>query len=847
MKSVFNDFWNRRRLLASSVLIMTCAVAASAAGPSARQKLSPTEINRQVDTMITKLNLEQKIELLGVGQDGSFFRAMPILGLPSLKMSDASMGVRTWGPSIAYAAGIGLAASWDVNLARKIGVSQGRDSRGRGVHILLGPGVNIYRMPMDGRNFEFMGEDPYLAGQLAAQYILGVQSQSVVAMVKHYVANNLEYDRHNENSMIDERTMREIYLPAFEAAVKDGRVGSVMDSYNLVNGEHSTQNKFLNVEVLRKEWGFRGILMSDYGATYNGVAAANAGLDVEDPVRYMGAKTLLPAIKSGKVSMATINEKVRHLLYVAVKFGFINHDQTDLHIPLYSRRSLAVALQSARESMVLLKNEDNLLPLDMDHVHTVAVIGPDSYPAVASAGGSAHVTAIDPVSFMTGLSDAYSPGTKVYWNRGVKDLPTIFEASHFSVDPDGNHLGLKREAFLNGSFRGSPLSERTVDFVDHWSGDQWSLPSPIKHAYRYWGYYTPKVSGPERFITAAVGGDAYRLYVNGKLVLKQTPHEGQVPHYVDINLPAGRPASVRFDYLPETDQVRAGLGVLPPSQMLEPNVRKVAAMVDVVVLCVGFNPRTEGEGHDRTYTLPPGQVELIKAVAAANPHTIVVLTAGGSVATSGWLDRVPVFLQTWYGGSEAGRALAEVLAGKVDPSGKLPITWWKRVQDNPAYKNYYEEPGTHDVKYREGIFLGYRAYGRPGQPAPLFPFGYGLSYTRFAFSHLSVTPKEASPDGPITVRFEVQNVGNRAGAEVAEVYVGDPSATVPMPQKQLKGFERVMLKPGQSKEVSVTLNRRSLAYWSVKSHGWRVDPGKFVAYVGDSSEHVPLQANFTVE
>lgn len=845
MRAICNLFGNHTRLIVASVLTMVSPPGAGAAGLPARTRRSPSEINRQVDSMIAKLTLKQKIELLGVRH--AFLHAMPNIALPALKLSDASMGVRMWGPSIAYAAGIGLAASWDVHLAREIGVAQGRDARARGVNILLGPGVNIYRMPMDGRNFEFLGEDPYLAGQLAAEYILGVQSQDVVAMVKHFVANNLEYDRHNENSIIDERTLREIYLPAFEAAVKEGDVGSVMDSYNLVNGEHSTQNKFLNVEVLRKEWGFRGILMSDYDATYNGVAAANAGLDLETPARHMTAKILIPAIKSGKVSVATINEKVRQILYIAVKFGFINHDQTNLHIPLYSRRSLAVALQSARESMVLLKNDDDLLPLDMDHVYSVAVIGPDAYPAVASAGGSAHVTAIDPVSFMTGLSDAYSPGTKVYWNRGVKDMSTIFETSRFSTDREGTHVGLKREEFADDTFSGSPLSEQTVYFLNHWSSDQGSPFSPAKRAYRYRGYYIPKNPGLERFIVAASGRDTYRFYVNGKLVLNQTRHEEQIPHYVDINLPAGKPVSVRFDYSPATDQIRAGLGVLPPSQMLEPNVRKVAAMANVVVLCVGFNPETEGEGHDRTYELPPGQVALIKAVVAANPRTIVVVTSGGSVATRGWLNRVPVVLETWYGGSEAGRALAEVLAGKVDPSGKLPITWWKEVQDNPAYHNYYEAPGTHNVTYREGIFLGYRAYGQPGQLAPLFPFGYGLSYTRFAFSHLTVTPGQVSPNGLIHIRFKIRNVGGRAGAEVAEVYVGDPSATVPMPQKQLKGFERVMLQTGESKEVSVTLNRRSLAYWSVKLNRWHVNRGKFVVYVGDSSEHLPLHTNFTVE
>jgi len=309
---------------------------------------------------------------------------------------------------------------------------------------------------------------------------------------------------------------------------------------------------------------------------------------------------------------------------------------------------------------------------------------------------------------------------------------------------------------------------------------------------------------------------------------------------------AGQAVPVRLDYLPESTRIRIGFNALPAADMLDPNAAKVASLADVAVLSVGFDPETEGEGHDRTYALPPGQEALIKAVAAANPHTVVVLTSGGSLATSGWLNRVSALVAAWYGGSEAGRALADILAGRVNPSGKLPFTWWKRVEDNPTYNNYYEEPGTNDVHYREGIFMGYRAYGHNGQPAPLFPFGFGLSYTTFAFSHLSVSPRAASPDGPITVSFDVENTGHREGSEVAEVYVSDPSATVPRPEIELKGFERVTLKPGETRHVSVTLDRRSLAYWDTKSNGWKVDPGEFAVSVGDSSEHLPLKETFTV-
>ena len=442
-------------------------MAAVAIAPQARaQQLSQAEIDRRADALLAKLTLEQKIKLIG-GVDGMFTYAMPQIGLPRLKMSDGPVGVRVWGPSIAYAGGIGLAASWDPALARKVGVGLGQDARARGVHILLGPGVDIYRSPMNGRNFEYFGEDPYLGGQIAVGYIEGVQSQRVVATIKHYDANNSEYDRHGTNSIIDQRTRREIYLPIYEAAVKQAHVGAFMDSYNLINGEHATQNKFLNVDVLRKDWGFRGIMMSDWGATYDGIAAANAGLDLEMPsARFMNAKTLLPAIKAGKVSEATINEKVRRILRVAIRFGWLDHDQQDLSLPLYNPDSVATALQSAKESMVLLKNEGHLLPLDLSKVHTIALIGPDAFPANASAGGSGHVTAIAPVSFLEGLTHSL-PHTKILWNSGVKDLADLLSsrraANNFTTDAQGAHPGLTQEEFDSGTISyGSTTSEPTT-------------------------------------------------------------------------------------------------------------------------------------------------------------------------------------------------------------------------------------------------------------------------------------------------------------------------------------------------------------------------------------------------
>ena len=833
-----------------SLMVLLAALLALVMLPTqarAQQK-SPAEIDRQVEAMLSKLTLEQKIDLIH-GANNMFNPPMPQFGLPPLKTSDGPMGVHSWGLTTAYAIGIGLAASWDRQLAERVGVALGNDARARGVHFLLGPGVNIYRAPMNGRNFEYFGEDPYLAGQIAAHYILGVQSQKVVATIKHYAANNSEYHRRLINAIIDERTLREIYLPVFETAVKEGHVGAVMDSYNLINGEHATQNKFLNTDVLKTDWGFRGILMSDWGATHDGIAAANSGLDSEMPGGdFMNAKTLLPAIKEGKVSIATLDDKVRRILRVAVEFGFLNHEQEDLSIPLYNSQSEQAALESSVESMVLLKNQGALLPLDLGPVHTVAIIGPNAYPAQPTAGGSANVDAFAPVSFLAGLNNATGVRAKVLWSPGLKNLKQLFAGRGFSSDPQGQHSGLKQEEFDSGALGYRPDRVKVVSSVNHWNND-FVQPTGKTLAVRWSGYYTPQTSGPQLFITAGFtagySGDIYQLYVNDKLLLKETPGDGE-PQSVEVDLEAGKAVPIRFEYVSQANLIRAGMVALPPEEVLAPNVKKIAALADVAVVTVGFNSDTEGEGHDRTFHLPPGQEILIKAVAAANPHTIVVLTAGGSVSTAGWLEHVPVLLHTWYAGSRGGNALAQVLLGRANPGGKLPMSWWSREEDDPTFNSYYTAPGSDDSKYTEGVFLGYRAYGKDGRK-PEFPFGFGLSYTTFAFSHLTVTPAMASPETPITVSFDVANTGKRFGSEVAQVYVSDPSATVPRPERELKGFERVTLKPGESRHLTVRLNRRSLAYWDVNSHGWKVDPGKFVVRVGDSSENTPLNKEITVK
>ncbi len=800
-------------------------------------------IEQRVDRMMAPLTLEQKIDLIG-GSDAFYVRAEPAAGFPRLKMSDGPEGVRTWGPTTAYAGGIALAATWDPALAQRMGEALGDDARARGVHFLLAPGVNLYRASLNGRNFEYFGEDPFLAARLAVGFITGVQSQGVIATVKHYAANNSEFDRYNLSSDVDERTLRELYLPVFEAAVREGQVGAVMNSYNLVNGEHATQSRFLNLQVLKREWGFNGILMSDWSATHDAVAAANGGLDLEMPSGlFMNRATLLPAVAAGTVAVATIDDKVRRIFRTALRFGFLDRPQAEPGLPLYSQMARRVALDGAREGMVLLKNERGLLPLDPAKVRTIAIIGPDAWPAVPGGGGSSLVTPYRASSFLTAISDLYGSRVRVLYAQGLPTAQEFLTQTEF--DPAGSAPGLKMEVFDTTDFSGPPATSR-IAHADQWRAEMWTAKALHPRSVRWSARYTPKKTGLYVFMTAAGGEDRYSFYVDDRKVIEQPRTEGQAPASIELPLQAGRTISVRMDYLPDSDHFRAGFGIRAGEDLVSPEARAAAAAADVALVCVGFDPTTEREGYDRSFALPWGQADLIRAVAAANKSTIVSLTAGGGVDMRDWLAQVPALIDTWYPGQEGGQALAEILFGERNPEGKLPASFERSWEESPVRDSYY--PTAHAagtvprVKYAEGLFLGYRYYTSRGK-RPQFPFGFGLSYTRFSFSHLTIQPT-VDTVWPLQVSFDVKNDGDRAGAEVAQLYIGNPAAKVPRPARELKGFRKVRLEPGQTERVTMTLGRRAFAYFDAAARQWRIDPGLFLFYVGDASDDTPLAADF---
>ncbi len=642
------------------------------------------------------MTLEEKIDMLG-GEDSFYIRHNERLGIPKIKMADGPLGVRNYGDATAFPATIGITASWNKALMQDIGTAVGKEARSKGVHIMLAPAVNIHRAPMCGRNFEYLGEDPYLAGQMAASYVKGVQGQGVVTTVKHFALNNQEYDRHNISSDTDERTLQEIYLPAFKAAV-DAGVGAVMTSYNLVNGAHASEHPHLVQDILKGQWKFDGLVMSDWESTYDGVRAANAGLDLEMPSgKFMNRQNLLPALKAGAINERTIDDKIRRLLRVMFRFGFFDRPQENPSLPKYSPDSRLIALTAAREGIVLLKNEGNLLPLDRSKVKSILVIGPNAHPAVTGGGGSSRVHPFRSVSALEGLTQIAGSSVKVFYENGLN------------------------------------------------------------------------------------------------------------------------PASLAF-----------------------------AAKTDAAVVVVGFKPSTETEGSDRPFALAPEEERLIGEVGKLNPHTVVVINAGGNVSMANWIDSAAALLHSWYLGQEGGTALAEVIFGDVNPSGKLPVSFEKRWEDSSSYRSYYPQRNEKRVAYTEGIFMGYRHFDK-SQISPMFPFGFGLSYTRFAYSNLKLSSPRIHSGEKLRVRFEIANTGKCAGAEAAQLYLRDLKPREARPLKELKGFAKVFLEPGQSKTVEIELGPEAFSYFHPKQNAWLADPGTFEVLIGSSSRDVLLTQSFVLE
>jgi beta-glucosidase len=798
-------------------------------------------VEARVDKLLSQLTQSEKIALLSGEEDQMHIPGIARLGIPELKFSDGPMGVRCWGKATAYPCGAMLAATFDVDAASAEGKALGRDSRARAVHILLGPGVNVYRQAQNGRNFEYFGEDPFLSSRLASAWVQGVQGQGVAVSVKHFAANDQETLRDSVNTLVDERRLNEICLPPFKAAVQESKAWTVMAAYNKLNGFWCTANKVLLTDILRDKWGFKGVLMSDWGAVHEAPGPLTAGTDLEmGKTTHYTEANINSLLKDGKVTQAQIDDHVRRILRMEVALGFMDRPQLDSTVPLNDPSSVQTALRVAREGLVLLRNHDNFLPLERAKVHKLVVLGPNACPAVTGGGGSSLTDPFTAVSLFDAMKNVAGNAVNVsYIPSPIGIDPKAINNESFNnqgyYEPTGENglRGLRGEYYANPDFTGTPAATRDDATIDYVHSDWNEHPDAAVTTPTYSMRWTAKVKAPQTDdYMFVLQSDGARVKLDGKTILdtwdqgkvssvsKTIPMRGGDTHdlLVEYHHNNAGQATVQFAWGKQNPEITA-------------EETKQIEQADAVIASVGFNRCSEHEGADRSYDLPADQIKLIQHVAKLNPRTIVVVNSGGNIGMSNWIDRVAALMHAWYPGQNGNTAVAEAVFGDLNPSGRLPDTFEAKWEDSPSYGSF---PGDDKnggmVKYTEGIYSGYRWYDKKNI-TPRFPFGYGLSYTTFTVDNLKV-----SPPGPnMTVSVDVKNTGRRAGATVVQLYVRPQGSTIDRPVQELKGFVRAQLNPGEKRTVVMPLDRSSFALWDTTKHDWVSPNGKYELAVGQSS------------
>jgi beta-glucosidase len=787
----------------------------------------------RITAIIAQMTLEEKIACLAGSQNKEAHNGDTVpctrVGIPSFRMADASVGVHWWSKeSTTFPATVALAASFDPELALRYGQAIGRECRARGIHILLGPGVNIYRSALCGRNFEYLGEDPFLAAAMVTGYIRGLQDQGVAATVKHYALNFQEYERHRVSSDVDERTLREIYLPAFEAAIREAGSGAVMTAYNRVNGAWCAEHRFLLKDILKGEWAFDGLVMSDWVSTYDTINSANNGLDLEMPrAKWFTPERLIPLVNNGVVPEAVLDDKIRRLLRLAIAFGWLDRPQQDSSIPLHDQTSANLAQEIAQESMVLLKN-DGILPVDPNTVRRIAVIGPNAHPAVECGGGSAQNTSWRSVSILDGLKARF-PDCEITAVSGVDPWRAriSFKESVFQT-PDGQP-GIQADYYDNQTLSGKPFLSRVEPRPDARLTAAEVPPglTPGRCSVSYQGTFTTTVPG-EHGIRTEVWNGGVRIEIDGICVIDSWLDEVMGDREVIMDLAPGiHTVHIDFHGMRERAFLQMGYEHVDAMRTGFPEALAAAKAADLVVFCGGNAKQCEGEARDRFFAMPSEIQRLLVAVAQANPRTVAVLNAGGNLDMEPWHDLVAGILWAWYPGQEGGTAVARILAGDVNPSGRLPATFERKVEDRSSATCYHDEDRDLRVGLADGVFGGYRHFDRlEGRkaPRPRYPFGYGLSYTTFAFENLRISDGKTLP---VVVECDVVNTGSRAGKAVVQVFVGEKKPSLPRPVKELKGVCKVTLQAGERRSVRLELPWRAFAFFDPIASRWTVNPGSY--------------------
>jgi len=798
-----------------------------------------SEMTKTIDDLLDAMTLEEQVSLLS-GEDFWSLPAIERLGIGKLRVTDGPNGARGGGgllggvKATAFPVGIGLGASWNVELLQEVGAALAGETKSKGAHMLLAPTVNIQRSVTNGRNFECYSEDPILTAELAAAYIVGLQGEGISATIKHFAGNESEIERTTMSSVVDERTLREVYLIPFEWAVKKAGTKGVMTAYNKVNGTYASEHNWLISEVLRGEWGFDGLVMSDWFGSHSTAPTVNAGLDLEmpGPARDRGEK-LITAVEAGEVSRETIRARVRAVLSVMEWTGALTDHSPHEEKAEDRPENRALIRRAGADGAVLLKNE-GVLPLKPGQ--RLAVIGPNAKVAQIMGGGSSQLNPHYRVSPWQGLVEAVGADTLTYAPGCGNDrfqplLRSEIKVEFFAArDLSGDVVGVETleaaETFWIGMVAGGKLS--ALDF-----------------SARLTGNYVPEKSGIHQVGIASAG--KARVLVNGKLVADAWTNwtkgrtffeEGCDEVVGEVELEAGKPARITVEFATKEHAVlglaalRLGIG-LPMGEAEIIEAAEIATGADVALVFVGRNGEWDTEGSDLPQIELPGrQNELVGAVARANPNTVVVLQTGGPVEMP-WIDQVAGVLEAWYPGQEAGNAIADVLLGKAEPGGRLPQTFPVRWSDNPASsqdKRVY--PGVDgEVEYREGVFVGYRHYDQHGI-VPLFPFGFGLSYTDFTFEACSLDASLFETEGRVNVSLDVRNTGSRPGSTVVQLYVAPQDAPVVRPAKELRAFAKVALGAGETQRVTMALDARAFAYFDVDRQRWIVAPGGYDIKLG---------------
>lgn len=838
------------KLLIITVLIISSLLSLNFLENSKEKKMSAPYLDKslniedRVEDLLKRMTLEEKIDMLG--GTGFETKAIERLGIPPLNMTDGPLGVR-WDNSTALPSGILMGATWNPELISKLGTVLATEVKAKGRHVILAPCVNIARIPMGGRNFESFGEDPFLTSRIAVDYIKGLQKENVVATVKHFAANNQEHQRDFVNTIVDERALNEIYLPSFKAAVEEANVLAVMSAYNKLNGHYCSENDYLLIDKLKTEWKFNGLVMSDWGAVHSTVPTFNGGLDLEMPTgKYLNKETLLDKIKSGELSEAKLDDKVRRILRVMFTIGLFDDYQYDKS-KVNTDEHKQVALDVAKDGIVLLKNNNSILPLDLNKIKSIAVIGPNSKVAITGGGGSSMVVPFESVSPLEALRNKIGNKVKINFAQGsmIDGDANPIDPKFLFVDIDQKENGLKGEYFTNMNLNGKPeriVIDKTINFMwndkgpfDDFQVDNFSV--------RWSGYIKPDKSDKYTFDVSS--DDGIRLYLDDKLVIDDWNDHALLTNSYTVNLEANKFYKIKLEYYENGGGAIVKFGWRKPNDELIVDAINAAKNSDVAIVFAGTNYTYESEGYDRKdLSLPNEQDELINQIADANKNTIVVLTTGSPVLMDKWIDKVDGLIEAWFAGEQAGNAIAEILIGETNPSGKLPMTFPKRWEDCSAFNTYKKEDGT--TRYEDGIYIGYRHFEKT-KIEPLFPFGYGLSYTTFEYSGINLSSKEIDNNDKLTISLKLKNTGRSKGSEVVQLYINDLQSSVDRPVKELKAFKKVSLNPGEEKVVELTIDQNALSFFDTHKKMWIAEPGKFEVLIGSSSKDIKLKDTFNLK